>query len=46
MRITIAENTRRKDGIPTAIVLWILQRPYKLPGLKTVGCKLSDFHKI
>ena len=43
MRITIAENIGRKDGIPTAIVFWILQRPYKLPGLKTVGCKIKIF---
>ena len=43
MRITIAEKIGRKDEIPTAIDFWILQGPCKLPGLKTVGCKIKIF---
>ena len=43
MRVTIAEKIGRKDGILTTIDFWILQGPYKLPGLKTVRCKIKIF---
>ena len=35
--VPIADNIGQKGATPSTKLLWILQRPYKIPGLEPVG---------
>ena len=35
--VPIAVNIGQKSGTLSTVLLWILQRPYKIPGLEPVG---------
>ena len=37
VEVPIAEYIGQKRGTPSTILLWILQRPYKIPGFGPVG---------
>ena len=41
--VPISDKIGRKGGTPSSIGLWILARPYKIPGLEPTGCKSLYF---
>ena len=39
--LPISDKIERKGGTPSLIGLYVLTRPYKIPGLEPTGCKSS-----